>query len=340
MKKTLGVLTVLLCATPLIYAQADGIAAQKSSDVAMTSNSVARGNVIASGSCGKNVNYELYDDYTLRIFGKGAMSNYDYECYAPWGYGSSWYSYIKSVVIEDGVTRIGAYAFYACTSLTEVIIPNSVKSIGTHAFFSCMALTKIVIPNSVTCIGKSAFQDCSSLVEVNIPDGIETIENSVFSGCISLAHIDIPNSVTCIETGAFGAVFCNCDNLEYVKIGKGITAIDDASFGSSPYAKNLVVEITGETPIAYTSDCFGYFFGQRNVTFRVPESTLDYYRNTEGWSIYKDNFWGYGSNSDITSVGNGLSAMKSETVYDMQGRKVVEMQPNRIHIVNGKKVRK
>ena len=359
MKKSLGMLTVLLCATPMIYAQADGIAAQKSSDVVMASNSVARGNVIASGSCGKNVNYELYDDYTLRIFGKGAMSNYDYECYAPWGYGSSWYSYIKSVVIEDGVTRIGAYAFYACTSLTEVIIPNSVKSIGTHAFFSCMALTKIVIPNSVTCIGKSAFQDCSSLVEVNIPDGIETIENSVFSGCISLAHIDIPNSVTCIETGAFfdcsslteliipdnvttlqWAVFCNCDNLEYVKIGKGITAIDDASFGSSPYAKNLVVEITGETPIAYTSDWFGYFFGQRNVTFRVPESTLDYYRNTEGWSIYKDHFWGYGSNSDITSVGKGLSAMKSETVYDMQGRKVVEMQPNRIYIVNGKKVRK
>ena len=101
-----------------------------------------------------------------------------------------------------------------------------------------------------------------------------------------------------------------------------------------------MVEITGETPIAYTSDWFGYFFGQRNVTFRVPESTLDYYRNTEGWSIYKDHFWGYGSNSDITSVGNDLSAMKSETVYDLQGRKVKEMQPNRIYIVNGKKVRK
>ena len=313
MKKSLGMLTVLLCATPMIYAQADGIAAQKSSDVVMASNSVARGNVIASGSCGKNVNYELYDDYTLRIFGKGAMSNYDYECYAPWGYGSSWYSYIKSVVIEDGVTRIGAYAFYACTSLTEVIIPNSVKSIGTHAFFSCMALTKIVIPNSVTCIETGAFFDCSSLTELIIPDNVTTLQ---------------------------GWVFCNCDNLEYVKIGKGITAIDDASFGSSPYAKNLVVEITGETPIAYTSDWFGYFFGQRNVTFRVPESTLDYYRNTEGWSIYKDNFWGYGSNSDITSVGNGLSAMKCETVYDMQGRKVVEMQPNRIYIVNGKKVKK
>ena len=78
MKKTLGVLTVLLCATPMVYAQADGNATFESSDVAMTLNGAVKGNVIASGSCGKNVNYELYDDYTLRIFGKGAMYNYDY----------------------------------------------------------------------------------------------------------------------------------------------------------------------------------------------------------------------------------------------------------------------
>ena len=74
----------MFCATPMIYAQADGNAALKSSYVATALNGVAaKGKVIDSGSCGKNVNYELYDDYTLRIFGKGAMSNYDYECYAP-----------------------------------------------------------------------------------------------------------------------------------------------------------------------------------------------------------------------------------------------------------------
>ena len=79
MKKTLGVLTVLLCATPMVYAQADGNATFESSDVATALNGVAaKGKVIDSGSCGKNVNYELYDDYTLRIFGKGAMYNYDY----------------------------------------------------------------------------------------------------------------------------------------------------------------------------------------------------------------------------------------------------------------------
>ena len=103
MKKTLGVLTVMLCATSMIYAQADGIATHKSSDVVMASDGAAMGKVIASGSCGKNVNYELYDDYTLRIFGSGPMTNFDHiigawGTDAPWEDESQWIKAIKSVV--------------------------------------------------------------------------------------------------------------------------------------------------------------------------------------------------------------------------------------------------
>ena len=210
MKKTLGILTVLLCATPMIYAQADGNATLKSSDVATALNGVAaKGKVIDSGSCGKNVNYELYDDYTLRIFGKGTMYNYDWswsssdnELYpnVPW---VSWISKIKSVVIEDGVTRIGSCAFMNCSSLTDVNIPNSVTSIGCYAFRECSSLKKINIPNSVTSIGEDAFYFCTSLVELNIQDGIVTIAGGAFVNCSSLTHIDIPNSVTNIGENAF-----------------------------------------------------------------------------------------------------------------------------------------
>ena len=205
MKKTLGVLTVMLCATSMIYAQADGIATHKSSDVVMASDGAAMGKVIDSGSCGKNVNYELYDDYTLRIFGSGRMTNFDhiYGCVgtnAPW---AQWITNIKSVVIEDGITRIGSHAFLGCSSLTEVIIPNSVTSIGHEAFRDCGALAMIDIPNSVTSIGTAAFQSCISLAEVNLPNGLETIEYNVFLWCSSLTHIDIPNSVTNIGENAF-----------------------------------------------------------------------------------------------------------------------------------------
>jgi hypothetical protein len=332
------------------------------------------GNVIDSGSCGKNVNYELYDDYTLRIFGKGAMYNYNYiytpqRMYsdAPW---SSWDSKIKSVVIEDGVTRIGADSFFAFTSLTEVNISNTVTSIGREAFSHCTALKKINIPNSVTSIGACAFSHCSSLAEVNIPDGLETIDKDVFCECSSLAHIDIPNSVTSIGEFAFSGcslteiiipdavtsigewAFGSCDNLEYVKIGKGVTVIDDGAFFNDYTNRKIEIEIAAETHITLldgkvwnydgnepsTSEAFGFSYNPEDIIIRVPDTMLNDYRNSEDWSCYKDQLYGYSSTTGIRSVGDGQSAMKADAVYDLQGHRVTEMLPDRIYIVNGKKV--
>ena len=370
MKKIFGILSFMLCATPMIYAQADGIATLKSSDVEMRLNGATKGKVIDSGSCGKNVNYELYDDYTLRIFGSGRMTNFDHiygyvGSDAPWGTESQWCTKIKSVVIEDGVTRIGSHAFLGCSSLTEVIIPNSVTSIGHEAFRDCGALAKIDIPNSVTSIGTAAFQSCISLAEINLSNSLETIESDVFLWCSSLTHVNIPSSVTRIEEDAFvectslteiiipdnvtyigRSAFCNCDNLVYVKIGKGVTTINDGIFllyHADPNVKT-VIEFTGETPVTLASVVDfdriminNAFTDPEKVIIRVPDTMLDYYRNAEDWSRYKESFSGYGT-TGISSVCNVQSAMKADAVYDLQGRRVTEMLPNRIYIVNGKKV--
>ena len=63
-------------------------------------------------------------------------------------------------------TKISAYAFYNCTSLTSVVIGNSVTSIGYYAFARCSRLTSVVIGNSVTSIGYDAFSSCDSLTSV------------------------------------------------------------------------------------------------------------------------------------------------------------------------------
>ena len=63
------------------------------------------------------------------------MPNYNSPADVPW------YNYqekIKKVVIENGVTSIGGYAFNDCISLTSITIPNSVKSIGSYAFEGCI----------------------------------------------------------------------------------------------------------------------------------------------------------------------------------------------------------
>ena len=231
MKRLLGILSVLVCATSMSYAQADGIATLQSSDVDIPLNDVARGKVIDSGSCGKGVNYELYEDYTLRIYGNGAMD--DYSTYsnttkllpdqAPWGI--ELYKKIKEVVIENGVTHIGGRSFYECASLTKATIPSSIKSIGYDAFYSCTRLANITIPDGVTSIRNRAFMGCSGFTSITIPNSVTSIE-SAFSDCTRLTSITIPNSVTNIgET-----VFFNCSGLTNITIPNSVTSIGRGVF--------------------------------------------------------------------------------------------------------------
>ena len=114
---------------------------------------------------------------------------------------------VAGIVIPDGVTSIGDYAFSSCRSLTNIVIPDSVTSIGDHAFEGCYSLYSIVIPNSVTSIGNHAFEDCYSLTGIVIPDGVTSIGNEAFWGCRSLTNIVIPDGVTSIGDYAFGE--CN-----------------------------------------------------------------------------------------------------------------------------------
>lgn len=93
---------------------------------------------------------------TLTISGNGAMTDYDENNMTD----IPWYDYrdeIEHVVIEDGVTHIGSYAFSRDNNLVSVEIADSVVSIGTAAFARDDKLTEIVVPNSVTEIGAYAF---------------------------------------------------------------------------------------------------------------------------------------------------------------------------------------
>ena len=107
--------------------------------------------VISFNAIHAKVTWTLSSDGTLTISGTGDMED------SPW---LSQRDEIKKVVIKDGVTGIGEYAFRDCSGLTSLTIPNSVTSIGELAFYDCSALTSITIPNSVTSIGGGAFYGC------------------------------------------------------------------------------------------------------------------------------------------------------------------------------------
>ena len=177
---------------PEIYVMVDCV---DNGIVLYSSNIVASGTCGAEGNNGDNLTWILDDEGVLTISGTGAMANWNWK-------GSPWYANkdkIESVVIEDGVTSIGANAFDVCSGLTSITIQSSVTSIGWGAFDGCSGLTNITIPNSVTSIGAKAFRGCSGLTRV-IYLGTEEKWNNLTIGsdndyCLKatkIFHVHIP----------------------------------------------------------------------------------------------------------------------------------------------------
>ena len=175
---------------------------------------------VVTGTCGDNLQWS-YDTDTkaLTITGSGDMWNYKrYDAVTPW---RQVVGEITFVSLPDGLTSIGDYAFYDCSSLTSITIPNSVTSIGDAAFRDCSSLTSITIPNSVTSIGNHAFNNCSSLTFVTIPNSVTSIGDAAFRDCSSLTSITIPNSVTTVG----GGMFYGCSKLKSVVLSNNITSL-------------------------------------------------------------------------------------------------------------------
>ena len=132
-------------------------------------------NAETSGTCGPDLRWHLTDNGVLTISGKGKMNDYSYPDGGPWSKSD-----IKRIIIGDGITTIGGYAFRDCSNLTSVTIPNSITTIGVAAFADCSALTSVTIPNSVTTIGEAAFVSCRALTSVTIPNSVTKIGNYAF----------------------------------------------------------------------------------------------------------------------------------------------------------------
>ena len=154
--------------------------------------------LIASGTCGDNLTWELSCDSVLTISGTGNM--WDNPSWTPYN------SEIRTAVLPEGLTSIGEKAFYHCSVLTSINLPNSVDSIGDKAFVGCDSLTEPLYNARIFAympkIGYGAY---------SIPEGIVSIAAHALELCAGhgwvLAEITIPSSVEYIGKQALGSPF-------------------------------------------------------------------------------------------------------------------------------------
>ena len=177
----------------------------------------------ASGRCGANASWELnLSSGVLTIKGSGAIEDYDF-------FSTRWNDLgadIKSVVIHNGITRIGAYAFYNCPWITSVSVPKSVASIGEGAFECCDSLENVALPSDLRRIAPYTFSACFSLQQVSLPEALTVIDSAAFTDCYALEALELPAGVVLIGADAFH----NCAALERVKLPAHLLGVGADAF--------------------------------------------------------------------------------------------------------------
>ena len=260
---------------------------------------------------------------------------------------------ITELVIPNGVTSIGNYAFYRCKGLTSITIPNSVTSIGEYAFYVCDGLkevhindiaawcsidfegsnanplyyahnlylnneliTELVIPNSVTSIGEHAFYYCTGLTNVTIGNSVTSIGRWAFQYCSGLTSVTIPNSVTSIGNDAFR----DCSNLKTVINLSNLTFSKSSSdYGYVAYYADKVINVPN-----------GGIVGDFVFSTVDGKHTLSEYSGNASEIILPDNYKGekyaignnvFKNKSSITSITipNSVTSIGNYAFYDCYG---------------------
>ena len=170
--------------------------------------------------------------------------------------------------------KLGDYAFYRCSRLTNLILPSSVTEIGWGAFDGCSGLTSLTLPSGVTSIGNDAFYGCSGLTSLTIPSGVTSIGKWAFYGCSGLTSLTLPSGVTSIGNYAF----YGCRGLTSMTIPSGVTVIGEGAFRGCSGLTSIYVypENLPELGIDIFNRC-----DAKNCTVYVPKGTYDAYKSSE-----------------------------------------------------------
>ena len=234
-------------------------------------------------------------------------------------YGLFNVSGITSIVIPEGVTNIGDWAFGWCDDLTSVTLPSTLETLGESAFASCNKLTSIVdksgkftknvdgivyTPDGTRMIAVLA----SASGEVRIAKGVTEIPTFLFINNNRITGVVIPEGVTNIGNQAFGW----CDSLTSVVIPEGVTRIGYGAFKGS---ENLTSVTLPSTLNDIGKEAF--------PTSTIIRSEPNTYAHT--WALENGYTWRPAGQSEIKvmKLPAGLKSIQQEAFRDSAAECVV-----------------
>lgn len=248
------------------------------------------------GICGKdaddydgtsdNLTWELNPETgVLVIRGEGGMREYG-DMYAadnsPWkeNEGSA---RIRQVIIEEGVTRIGAYAFGWCENLTSISVPASLKTIGSGAFYDTAWYENQ--PDGLVYIGSVLYaykgsEQMPAGTKIEILAGTTGITDLAFRRCENLVSIKIPASVISYGRNSFGYTFRECKNLVDVELSPNCTELVNGMFEGCTALQSIripegVSVISGSWPIGHMQSPFYGCTNLRSIEIPASMQTIE-----------------------------------------------------------------
>ena len=196
-----------------------------------------------------------YDEETktLTVSGSGAMPDYETIDGDVPSVNTPWFSYvqdIEKIVIEEGITSVGDFAFALCLNAKEVVLPEGITAIGDYAFAYCFSLKELNLPSTLISVGELAFAACWSVESLELPDGLEEIGDSAFLYMFAVESFNIPENIQYIGYDAF----IYMTNLKEITVPAGVSDYEYSLYENLVYAF-AIEKVVNNSSSAFFSDC-------------------------------------------------------------------------------------
>lgn len=243
---------------------------------------------------------------------------------------------VLEINLNEGISSVGACAFYNCSSLRKLTIPSTVTYMGSEVLNGCYSLETLSIPFpgteqnndnfqalfgyslpyalknlTITAddeISSNVFFNCYSIENIIFESSLLSIEDYAFSYCTSLKNVVIPETLISIGKCAF----YECINLRSITLPESINNIEEDAFYNC-YKLSEVYDYTdfnlskGDPSCGYVAYYAINIYKNGDTAQRVQDNGFTFIRDNK-----KDSEWYL---VDYT-LNNGICNLPSEFEYD------------------------